>query len=261
MDAFPSPPSTSDPHPGPHDTSLLVLQHQHRSRAVYYGTESQLKAKRCDGYFWDLVTHEHDARILHYLDIAGFSGVIRAGHLMYDNALITALIERWHQETHTFHLPWGEATVTLQDIAVLWGLRVDGLPVTLVDRVLTLDERKAMIQELLGFNPSTDCFKEGRLKVVSFFPLLENALPEDAPDAQVRQYARMYILILLSGQLFADTSGNLVSLHWFDYIRDIEGLAQYSWGSAVLASLYRAMCRACQTSASSTAGPYMLLQV
>lgn len=46
-----------------------------------------------------------------------------------DRALICALSERWRDETHTFHFPPGEMTITLEDIARCWGLRVTGLPV------------------------------------------------------------------------------------------------------------------------------------
>ena len=43
---------------------------------------------------------------------------------------MTAMVERWRDETHTFHLPIGECTITLEDVALQLGLRVDGKPVT-----------------------------------------------------------------------------------------------------------------------------------
>ena len=39
-----------------------------------------------------------------------------------DRALLSALVDRWRPETHMFHLPLGEMTVTLQDISFLLGL-------------------------------------------------------------------------------------------------------------------------------------------
>ena len=47
-----------------------------------------------------------------------------------DHALITALVEHWRPEMHTFHLPHGEMGITFQDIEVMLGVPVDGLPVT-----------------------------------------------------------------------------------------------------------------------------------
>ncbi|KAF1872748.1 hypothetical protein Lal_00016585 [Lupinus albus] len=45
-----------------------------------------------------------------------------------DPSLITALVERWRPETHTFHLPHGECTITLEDVSLQIGVNVNGLP-------------------------------------------------------------------------------------------------------------------------------------
>jgi hypothetical protein len=64
-----------------------------------------------------------------------------------DQALMCGLVERWRPETHSFHLPVGEMTVTLQDVSALWGLRIDGDPVGGVSDHQTL---QTLIPELLG---------------------------------------------------------------------------------------------------------------
>jgi hypothetical protein len=64
---------------------------------------------------------------------AGFLPLARlvSGHLpMMDSAALTALIDRWCLETHMFHLPSGEITVMLQDVAMILGLPIDGTPVS-----------------------------------------------------------------------------------------------------------------------------------
>ena len=49
----------------------------------------------------------------------------------YDRALISAFVERWRPKTHTFHLPYGECTITLQDVAFQLGLHIDLLHIDL----------------------------------------------------------------------------------------------------------------------------------
>ena len=46
-----------------------------------------------------------------------------------DRALLSAWVDRWRPETHTFHLPVGEVIVTLQDVTMLFGLPLDGAPI------------------------------------------------------------------------------------------------------------------------------------
>lgn len=90
-------------------------------------------------------------RMLPYLAQMGFLGVSLIGNCRVDIGYMTAMVERWRPETHTFYLPHGEMTVTLEDVARLLGLPTRGLPVT-GNRVRSSLED---IPILLGF-PATD---------------------------------------------------------------------------------------------------------
>ncbi|KAK4399051.1 Serine/threonine-protein phosphatase 7 long form [Sesamum angolense] len=61
-----------------------------------------------------------------------FLGILQCGHIEIDTHLITALVERWCPETHTFHFSVGEATVTLQYISIIWALPIEGNTVSLL---------------------------------------------------------------------------------------------------------------------------------
>ena len=56
-----------------------------------------------------------------------------AHHFYFDRSLIAALVDRWRLETHTFHLPCGKMTLTLQDVSYLLGLPCAGVAVGVID--------------------------------------------------------------------------------------------------------------------------------
>ncbi|PNX84522.1 serine/threonine-protein phosphatase 7 long form-like protein [Trifolium pratense] len=141
-----------------------------------------------------------------------------------DSAFITALVERWRPETHTFHLPTGECTITLEDVNMLLGLRVDGKAVT---------------------SPSEVSWKEDCEKLLGVMPQKEE---------------RAYILILIGGLLMPDKSSNRVHLCWLPLLKDLEKAGEYSWGSACLATLYRNLCKSSQAGVLSIGGCALLLQ-
>ncbi|MFQ6620213.1 hypothetical protein Gotur_001060 [Gossypium turneri] len=61
-----------------------------------------------------------------YLQEARFFHASRMqGGCKLNLTLTDALVERWRSETHTFHIPCGECTITLEDIALQLGLPVD----------------------------------------------------------------------------------------------------------------------------------------
>ncbi|KAL3529639.1 hypothetical protein ACH5RR_008961 [Cinchona calisaya] len=248
-------------HPGPYVHDIISPMTPHRARSIFYDLidDSTLQVKRCDGTFWDHMPIP--TRVWHYICLAGFEGVASLGRISVDHALITSLVERWRPETHSFHLPIGEATITLQDVEVLWGLHIDGPPVTGRDTTHSADAWSQLCMELLGFMPARSDIDGGRLKVGCLSAALDRLLPDDVTDDMCRQMARTYLLVLIGGILFSDNSGNKVPLLYLQLLRDLETVGRYSWGSAVLGTLYRSFCNATSPTARTICGPVLLVQL
>ncbi|CAN1160098.1 Protein MAIN-LIKE 2, partial [Linum perenne] len=164
--------------------------------------------------------------------------------------LVTALIERWRPETNTFHLIQGEATITLEDVEVLTGIPTDGVPVT-----VAVDRRPPSVicEELLGVQPPAGSFTGQSVKI-SWVKGMFDRLPAGAPADVVIRYARAYIWVLLGAILLADRTRDLIPVHLLRLIGDSRVASTFSWGSAVLAWLYKAMGRAAFFTAGSQRG-------
>jgi len=239
--------------PGPSNPVQLYLQNTHRSQTVWDNASTVvLCCRRREAVSQHTIPF--DERIVPYLQQAGFIGVAQIGFIQLDWHLITALVERWRPETHTFHMPGGECTITLQDIAVQFGLPVDGEPVT----GSLQHDWKQICEDFLGVRPLD--LKGSRLSL----PWLASQFTElspDADDVSIQRYARAYIMQLIGGFLFADKSNTLVHLMFLPLLASFEQAGNYSWGGACLAWLYRELCRASHAQALDIVGPLILLQV
>ncbi|XP_072087154.1 serine/threonine-protein phosphatase 7 long form homolog [Arachis hypogaea] len=207
----------------------------------------------------------HD-RIISYLETVGLYHLARLNSQWFwvDESLLSAFIERWRPETHTFHMPFGECTITLQDVAYQLGLPIDGVPVSgcLTEFENLMEHgRPAWVwfRELFGELPPQSKIKQMTV-CYTWFHERFRVLPADATDETVRVYARAYILMLLSSQLFADKNANRVHLCWLPYLALLDDLGRYSWGSVALAWLYRCLCRGTNRNVVNLAGPLQLLQ-
>ena len=98
---------------------------------------------------------EMDPHLRPYIIQSGFYSVYRIGHIILNWGLITSLVERWHPETHIFHLPVGEMTITLQDVAIILGLRIHEHPITDTCDI----DWSLLCYELLGVTPLTSEIK------------------------------------------------------------------------------------------------------
>ncbi|KAG8474766.1 hypothetical protein CXB51_031469 [Gossypium anomalum] len=195
-----------------------------------------------------------DERLIPYLELAEFgsTAMIQTFNLRYD--FISTLVERWRPETNTFHSPCGECAITLEDVALQLGLPIDGNVVTgvsLISRPATL------CYELLGRSPS-----EGKFTSFRFSWLKANFehLPSTANEWEVMQAARAYIMHLIGGVLMSDANDSMVHLLYLPLLSNLHNTRLYSWGFAVLAMLYRELCRMTDPSAMDIGGYLILLQ-
>ncbi|RYQ86035.1 hypothetical protein Ahy_B10g105690 [Arachis hypogaea] len=97
------------------------------SFAWWKQNKNKLRILTCDHL---VLPDRYNDRVEEHLRLTGFYHVSQIGVVQCQKALVNALIERWHPDTHTFHLPIGECAVTLEDVAIILGLLTDGLPVT-----------------------------------------------------------------------------------------------------------------------------------
>ena len=90
--------------PGPIDGSLLRLQNNHISNQVWEGQERMIRLRYTS--IWAF-THldQIDNRVKNLITLAGFGHVINVGKVDINQHLVSALLERWRTETHTFHFP------------------------------------------------------------------------------------------------------------------------------------------------------------
>ncbi|XP_052119048.1 protein MAIN-LIKE 2-like [Arachis duranensis] len=176
---------------------------------------------------------------------------------MVNSALVNALIERWRLETHTFHFPVGECAVTLEDVALILGLPTNGLLVTRP----TLSSYEALDAECLdqfGVAPrKADC-RKSFIKLTWFRALKDQLVLVD--DIQIQRYVKCHIMLLFGTVVFGvNESGSGVHWKFLPLLHNFGGIIQFNWGSACLAHLYRALCRATRVDCKEIDGPLTLL--
>ncbi|XP_017640186.2 protein MAINTENANCE OF MERISTEMS-like [Gossypium arboreum] len=195
-------------------TASLIKEDPHIADTVNKTESYRVLRGRVNG-----LGYSPDARLMSYLELAGFesTALIQTFDLRYD--LISTLVERWRSDTHTFHLPCRECTVTLEDVALQLRLPIDGSPITGVSAIA---EPVALCYSLLGASPGDD---ESNLSGLKFAWLKVNFqhLPDNATEEELMCAAR-------------------------------------AWDSAVLAMLYRELCRTTKPHAADIGGCLILLQ-
>ncbi|XP_073107009.1 serine/threonine-protein phosphatase 7 long form homolog [Elaeis guineensis] len=166
------------------------------------------------------------------------------------------MVERWHQETHTFHLRVREVTITLQDIAVLFGLWVHGPAIIDTAHIIWSN----LYEKLFGIRPLEAILSGSSLRFHWLHDTFHH-LSDDADNETMQRHARAFILCLISGHLFIDKFGSHVQLLYLPQLRALHICGQMSLDSTILSFLYHELCRTTRPDAHEIAGPLVLLQL
>ncbi|XP_010467042.1 PREDICTED: serine/threonine-protein phosphatase 7 long form homolog isoform X1 [Camelina sativa] len=239
--------------PGPLKDIVLYDQEKHVSSAVWDGQERG--ALRCHEHTSKLGEWKLKPKQIELVERAGFGYLRRIPAISLDNPLISALVERWRRETNTFHFTTGEMTVTLEDIALLLGLGIDGKPVIGV----TYTTCSAVCERYLGKVPESNYASGGMVKL-SWLKDKFSDCKDDASFERVEYCTRAYLLYLVGSTIFSTTTGNKVPVMYLPLFEDFDDAGTFAWGAAALAFLYRALGNASVKSQSTICGCLTLLQ-
>ncbi|XP_058725617.1 protein MAIN-LIKE 2-like [Vicia villosa] len=177
---------------------------------------------------------------------------------MLEASLLSAFVERWFLETSSFHLLFGEMTVTLYDVDVLFHIPIastfstpvykdQATTVRIVMDALEVDEVEVLSEfgETRGFHLRMSWLMR---------------IYQDLVHAERYQVAAIaYMLHLVACTLFADKSGVYIGLHYLSLFSAFDTPC-WAWGVAALTMLYTTLDIASRPDTRQLAGYLSLLQ-
>ncbi|RYR47071.1 hypothetical protein Ahy_A07g032987 [Arachis hypogaea] len=151
--------------------------------------------------------------------------------------MIIVFVEHWRLETHTFHMPWGEYTITFQDIVYHLVLHDNDEPVGGCFHDFQTWYHTGtweLVERLLGVRPPAVVQQETQrreafsLKLTWLWERVRQMPPDTTDPDTLRQCARSYIMLMIGGYLLTDNSNNTVHLWWFPLLDDFERCCSFS---------------------------------
>jgi len=210
---------------------------------------------------------------------SGLHDLIFLGYATVPHALLMTLCERWHPETSTFHMPVGEMTVTLEDVACLMHLPTEGRMLAHPKKMLKHEGANLLVEhfgvsrqeagriyntEYGGYISYPKLREIYTTRLSKANQLADTQDPEELEELErVRTYCvKSYLLYLIGCLLFGDRSNKHIELVYLTTLADgYARMRNYSWGGMTLAYLYGELAEACKPGHRALGGSVTLLTV
>ncbi|XP_043689405.1 uncharacterized protein LOC122640312 [Telopea speciosissima] len=153
--------------------------------------------------------------------------------IQINRELLLGLSEFWCSGTNTFVFPWGEATMTLEDMLVLGGFSILGLPVT---TPLIEEPLKKIEQKLIAEHKN---FYRSRAKKADQSAWINRFMCNEA-EGETEELGHVALLVLwLSRYCFSSYPEKVIGKNVFSVAIHLSQGTRLALAPAILASLYK----------------------
>lgn len=197
---------------------------------------------------------------------SGFYPLILHAHEKLDKVLINAFIERFYPETNTFHLPFGEMMITIDEVFHITGLPAEGNAVTGAlggSRSISFENVYSLLEKNLGVDRPTSILVLAGEKKIRLEWLRSQFSNSKESDTQERKNhcATAYLLYTIGCLVCGDKSGNKVGVHFLQCLGDLSQVHKYSWATACLSWLIHSLGQTTRKDVQQFSGCMTLFQV
>ncbi|MQL82342.1 hypothetical protein Taro_014820 [Colocasia esculenta] len=182
----------------------------------------------------------------------GFGHLLSVRPFHLDVPYLEALRERWEEDCKAFIMPWGHMIPTLEDVAYLTGLPVQGEPVVGMERRDYYDDivellgpefvagrRRPIRSILLGSLSEAMGLRGGRRgpleTLEEFYARVRGLL--DLGGRSEERCVRIFVSYFFGRLLFA-TQSSQMNCKFVLLLRDLAQAGRYAWGAAMLGHLF-----------------------
>lgn len=205
---------------------------------------------------------------------SGLANAAENSLLEHDRVAISAFVERMYPETDTFHMPFGEMTITPDDVVQILNLPDQGTAVKFnYTKQLSWAQLYSLTNKCLGWDEETTTaefrrhasYRTRQINITALMNMFRGTLEKEKngtlTDEQVNHAATAYLLCVLGCVIFPNTSGNRIDANLIQLLDPLHEVGDYSWGTACLAFLMEELRKASRLGTCQVAGNVALLQV
>ncbi|XP_026417079.1 protein MAINTENANCE OF MERISTEMS-like [Papaver somniferum] len=221
----------------------------------------------------DLPLSDECERFKQIIKNSGLYTVAENSMLEHDRVAISESVERFYPETDTFHMLFGEMTITLDDALQILRLPDHGTAVKYsYTKLCSWEKLYDLTKKCFGWDDATSkiefggyaAYRTRQSNMGHLMTMFKGTLKKEKEgtltDDQVNYADTAYLLCVLGCVIFPNASSNRVDANLLQLLHSLNKVHEYSWGTTCHAFLMEELRKASRRGTSQIAGNVSLLQ-